>query len=104
MLLVNWTSQDTSFVTVDVFVVVRVAGDAAPASVNVSAERSTVPEQVEPLIEREDERVPLNADPQVDVIVAESFGNQVCSDDADVVPAMVKHSLSAVPLWVSWPG
>src|SRR4051812_47133811 len=94
-LLAKLTHHETSWVVrtlVDVFVVVRVAGDAAPVKVNVSAVRRTLPSQVVPLY-RVNDRVPFSAVPPVEVIVAASFGSQFCADEADVVSATSKHSL-----------
>jgi hypothetical protein len=104
LLLVNWTSHDT--VVEDVtetveFVVVRVAGDAAFVRVNVSAARSTVPEQVPPEKSVNDS-VPFSADPPVDVTVAESFGSQVWADVVVDVSETLKHSLSPVPKWTNF--
>jgi hypothetical protein len=99
LLLVNWTSHETVAVDVTrtvVFVVLRVAGEAAFVSVNVSADRRTVPLHVPPA-KRVNERVPLSADPPVDVTVAESFGSQFCADVVVDVSDTLKHSLLPVP-------
>jgi hypothetical protein len=95
LVLVNATFHDTVFETVTETVVLLVdfvTGDASSTAM-VSVGRSTVPVQFA-LSYRVKASEPLSAVPPSEVIVAESFGSQVCAEVADVVSVTVKHSLA----------
>jgi hypothetical protein len=85
--LLKATFQETVFdaltLTV-VLVVLAVAGEAAPERVIVGSVYNTVPVQ-SPLSYNVNTKVPFNAEPPADVIVAESFGSQSWAVVIDVV-------------------
>src|SRR6266849_4223283 len=98
--LVKATFQETvvdALTLTVVFVVLVVAGEAAPESVIVGSVYNTVPPQLPPPY-NVNTTVPFSAEPPADVIVAESFGSQSWAVVIDVVSITRKHSLSPVPL------